>query len=185
MDWFRRPKPPPPTPRTSHVYFADDLVFPATRTEAVHTIAAYRVGHSTRYLLPSSSENAGVIAAALKLERRADRRALIERLFYSDSPNFGVAMAARFTTFPLRQVALFSFGLRISEPGFYEGAIAESICKFVRFQAGQIKPGNGLTINTAQATIPEIDVLRSGHALTKIYWLTAIAAKYASITGVR
>jgi hypothetical protein len=166
----------------NYVYFNEALEFPATKGKAIHTLAAYRIDSRTQYLLPAKSRGKGLIATALRNERRLERKALIDRLFYSDSPNFGISLSVQFASLPVRRLNLFNFGLRIEEPG-YNFRIVKEICKFL------VHIGNDTTANrsmyVAGMDVAEKDRLTSSHVLTEMFWLMAIVAKYADLTNVK
>ena len=177
----RKKKEQPNKDDSNYIYFESDLAFPATAGKSLYTLAAYRISDRTRYLLPSKSENQCIIAAALSAERRIERRSLIEELFYG-TPTHGVSFTAAFK-FPARSTTIFAYGLRLATPGYDSNAIARGICKFLQWQAGELKIDRLLF--QGELSIPEADLLRSNHAIVRIFWLSAIASKYASIVGSR
>jgi len=166
---------------SNYIYFESGLAFPAAAGKSLYTLAAYRISDRTRYLLLSKSENQGIIAAALSAECRAERRSLIEKLFYG-APTHGVSFTAAFS-FPVRSTTIFAYGLRLATPGYDSNAIVGGICKFLQWQANELRVDRLLF--QGELSIPEADLLRANHAIVKIFWLSAIASKYASIIGSR
>jgi hypothetical protein len=186
-NWLRRLiKSNRPTPETispklipSYVYFAENLVFPATKNAATYTLAAFRVSDRTRYLLASKAANTGIVAGILQAERRIERRELINDVFYG-VPNYGINFTAYFT-FPTRQVTIFSFGLHIDHPGYSSDAIAREVCKFLQWQAGELKAERQVLTFYGGLDIPESALLTSNYSLVRMFWLTAIAAKISNM----
>lgn len=78
---------------------------------------------------------------------------------------------------------MFNFALQIEQEGYYPEGLLQSCCKFLVWHAQQIEADK--TIWLAGANLSQVQTLKTGHALTRMYWATAIASKLAGSIGVR
>lgn len=149
---------------------------------AKHTLQGLqRRPYARRSLLPGVPIDSGMVQAILRYERRQSRRELGESLFYGEQ-NYGLCLRAHIETPPTRTVTLVAIPLSINVPGYSSTAILKKILQFLLWQAQQIQPDT-ILVYDPPTIVYEDSVLLEGTSYTKMYWLTAILSKYASIVG--
>lgn len=166
---------------SSIVYFKENILFTATASYCSHTLASYAVDAESFGVLPYLRQNREFVNTANRFERRPERQKLMTDLFLG-TPNFGIQLRAVFKTLPTREINLFNLPLSITPDLFNDTDprwIVKNISEFVIYLGGKVEPKH--IIGYGGNEFSEIDVLRSPHSLVKIYWISAITSKTASL----
>lgn len=174
---FQRKPPTPERPKNLAIEIKHDL--PVAGAVAVFQGFARK---STEVLPCSKCPHPEAIAYLLDSERRLDRKKLIADTFLGKTQHC-VLFHSQVKN-PARDVVLLKMPLSIDVPGYSSSSILAAIVRFCAWQATEIKP-EVILVHDDLLTVLESDVLRTATIHSRIYWMSAIIAKYASIRGIR
>jgi len=142
-------------------------------------------GYSRRAaeILPCDrSPHPEAIAYLQDSENRLPRKKLITDLFLG-KVNHCVLFEAKLHN-PDRSVTLIKMPLSIVLEGYKSEAVLRAMVKFCAWQALEIKPGEVLFRDDILSILEE-DVLKTQTLHARIYWMSALLAKYANICKIR
>ena len=114
-------------------------------------------------------------------ENRLSRKKLVADLFLG-KVNHCVLFEAKLPYRP--QVILLKMPLSIVLEGYKSEAVLRAMVKFCAWQALQIRPGEVLFRDDILSILEE-DVLKTQTLHARIYWMSALLAKYANLCKIK